>query len=330
MHFRVTSMKSPLPSVCWICHSWSAPLSLGGLLFNPVFIGSCFSLPPFCPNFDSAFRGGTFFSSTFVPLSLLQLSSFLLPLISTKLPLFSSSCCSLDWSPLEDGVAYHHFLIFFFFLSLLQVAHKSARGHSLLCSKDLKSKVISVQHLEGGGRQHLGTGTGILLLEAGLCLLSKEDEGFLLFNVEEEGGRRLLLLLLLSDEFDRDCGVNLLFSVTRLLLPNMEQWDQDNLPKIINGVKLHGRGKSSAVGAKGGASGGGKAGDPVQQSIPQSKKKCSQKGFLNPSVPNEVSKKGFLNQRYFPPNFCSWNFATTEQSALKLSSNRIGNLFIRV
>ena len=81
-----------------------------------------------------------------------------------------------------------------------------------------------MQHLEGRGRQHLGTGTGILLLEAGLCLFSKEDEGFLLFKVEEEeeGGRRLLLLLL-SDEFDRDCGGNLLFSVTRLLLQNMEQ-----------------------------------------------------------------------------------------------------------
>ena len=66
-----------------------------------------------------------------------------------------------------------------------------------------------------------------------------------------------------------------------------------NLPKIINGVKLHGRGKSSAVGegAKGGASGGGKAGDPVQQSIPQSKKlpkkKGSQKGFLNPINPKK-------------------------------------------
>ena len=62
-----------------------------------------------------------------------------------------------------------------------------------------KYELISV-YLEGGGRQHLGTGTGILLLrderaEAGLWQLSKEEGGLLLFKVEEEeeeGGLRLL------------------------------------------------------------------------------------------------------------------------------------------
>ena len=41
------------------------------------------------------------------------------------------------------------FIVELHFLNFLEVAHKY--------------KVISV-HLEGGGRQHLGTGTGILLL----------------------------------------------------------------------------------------------------------------------------------------------------------------------
>ena len=79
------------------------------------------------------------------------------------------------------------FIVELHFLNFLEVAHKY--------------KVISV-HLEGGGRQHLGTGTGILLLrderaEAGLWQLSKEEGGLLLFKVEEEeeeeeGGLRLL------------------------------------------------------------------------------------------------------------------------------------------
>ena len=78
-------------------------------------------------------------------------------------------------------------------------------------------------YLEGGGRQHLGTGTGILLLrderaEAGLWLLSKEEGGLLLFKVEEEeeeGGLRLL-----PDELEGVCG-SLFLSVTWLLLTNM-------------------------------------------------------------------------------------------------------------
>ena len=80
-------------------------------------------------------------------------------------------------------------------------------------------------HLEGGGRQHLGTGIGILLLldereDVVLWLLSKEEGGLLLFKVveeeEEEGGLRLLL----PDELDTDCG-HLLSLLLWLLLPNM-------------------------------------------------------------------------------------------------------------
>ena len=97
----------------------------------------------------------------------------------------------------------------------------------MFCNKDPHNGQLfdEIVHLEGGGRQHLGTGIGILLLldereDVALWLLSKEEGGLLLFKVveeeEEEGGLRLLL----PDELDRDCG-HLLSLLLWLLLPNM-------------------------------------------------------------------------------------------------------------
>ena len=102
----VTSMKSPLPSVCWICQSWSAPPSLG-LLMVPFLPHSLFSFRALDPGLVSlVFLASKFFESTalgssFAPFPLLLRPCPPFCCKSILVPLFSN--CS-DCFPLVNRI----------------------------------------------------------------------------------------------------------------------------------------------------------------------------------------------------------------------------------